>query len=280
MSKVTTLLYAKSTILKEVEATLSPKIVQKLNFLQSFFVNVSQFSIFTFRFFSEMFKFPIEFNEIMRQSYLIGYKSLPLVGITGFIIGFVLTIQSRPTLAEFGAESWLPAMVSISLVREISPVLTALICAGKVGSGIGAELASMKVTEQIDAMEVSGINPFKYLVVTRVLSTTLMLPLLTLFSDFISMMGSFVGVNVKGDVSFSLYIYQALASLEFLDVFSSILKTVFFGLAIGLIATFQGYNSNKGTEGVGAAANSSVVQASLLIFIIDVIAVQITSLFY
>src|SRR5690606_31357846 len=120
-------------------------------------------------------------------SYLIGYKSFPLVGITGFIIGLVLTIQSRPTLADFGAESWLPAMISVSLIREISPVLTALICAGKIGSGIGAELASMKVTEQIDAMEVSGINPFKYLVVTRVLSTAIMLPILTVFSNLIAM---------------------------------------------------------------------------------------------
>ena len=138
-------------------------------------------------------KSPYEFNELIRQSYLIGYRSLPLVGITGFIMGLVLTMQSRPTLAEFGAESWLPAMISVSIVREIGPVITALICAGKVGSGIGAELASMRVTEQIDAMEVSGKNPFKYLIVTRVLSTTMMLPVLTVFSDGISMLGSFFG---------------------------------------------------------------------------------------
>src|SRR5690606_18538246 len=108
----------------------------------------------------------------------IGYRSLSLVGITAFIMGLVLTIQSRPTLVEFGAESWLPAMVSVSIIREIGPVITALIFAGKIGSRIGAELGSMKVTEQIDAMEVSGTNPFKYLVTTRILSTTLMLPLL------------------------------------------------------------------------------------------------------
>ncbi|MBX3044382.1 MAG: ABC transporter permease [Candidatus Kapabacteria bacterium] len=231
------------------------------------------------RFFAEAFKFPLEFNELTRQSYLIGYKSLPLVGITGFIIGLVLTIQSRPTLAEFGAESWLPAMIAVSLIREISPVITALICAGKIGSGIGAELASMKVTEQIDAMEVSGIYPFKYLVVTRVLSTTIMLPILTVFSNLIGMAGSFVGVNIKGDVTYQLFMSQALSRLQLSDLISSILKTVSFGLAIGLIATFQGYNSNKGTEGVGAAANASVVHSSLMVFIIDVIAVQISSLF-
>ena len=249
------------------------------NFIQSFFITVSDFFIFTMRFFAEAFKFPFEFSELMRQSFLIGYKSFPLVGITGFIIGLVLTIQSRPTLADFGAESWLPAMISVSLIREISPVLTALICAGKIGSGIGAELASMKVTEQIDAMEVSGINPFKYLVVTRVLSTAIMLPVLTVYSNLIAMYGSFVGVNIKGEVTYQLFMAQALSSLQFSDLISSVLKTVFFGLAIGLIATFQGYNSNKGTEGVGAAANASVVQASLMVFIIDVIAVQISSLF-
>jgi phospholipid/cholesterol/gamma-HCH transport system permease protein len=194
-------------------------------------------------------------------------------------MGLVLTIQSRPTLAEFGAESWLPAMISVSIVREIGPVITALICAGKVGSGIGAELASMKVTEQIDAMEVSGTNPFKYIIVTRVLATTLMLPVLTIFNDVISMFGSFAGVNIKGDVSFHLYFAQALAQLSFTDVFPSLAKTIFFGLAIGLIACYKGYNSNKGTEGVGAAANTSVVVSSLLVFIIDMLAVQITSLF-
>lgn len=256
-----------------------PKTRSKYNVFQLFFIDVSRFTIFATRFFTEVFKLPFEFNELLKQSYLIGYKSLPLVGITGFIIGLVLTIQSRPTLAEFGAESWLPAMISVSLIREISPVITALICAGKIGSGIGAELASMKVTEQIDAMEVSGINPFKYLIVTRVVATTLMIPILTIFSDLVGMFGSYIGVNIKGDVSFSLFVSQALSSLQFSDIISSITKTVFFGLAIGMIASYQGYNSNKGTEGVGAAANAAVVHASLVVFILDVIAVQISSLF-
>src|ERR1700739_3063175 len=139
--------------------------------LKGFFEEVAQLTLFTLRFFKEVVKPPYEFKEVVKQSYLIGYKSLALVAITGLIMGLVLTIQSRPTLAEFGAESWLPAMVAVSIVREIGPVITALIFAGKVGSGIGAELASMKVTEQIDAMEVSGMNPFKYLVVTRVVAT-------------------------------------------------------------------------------------------------------------
>jgi len=247
--------------------------------LRSFFTEVATFVIFTGRFFKELFKPPYEFNELMKQCYIVGCKSLPLVGITGFIMGLVLTIQSRPTLEQFGAESWLPAMVAVSIVREIGPVITALICAGKVGSGIGAELASMKVTEQIDAMEVSGINPFKYLVVTKILSTTLMIPVLVVFSDTISLYGSYVGVNIKGDVSFQLFFSQVVEKLDFMDLFPAFIKTFFFGFAIGLIGCCKGYNSNSGTEGVGKSANSSVVIASLLVFIIDMIAVQITSIF-
>lgn len=255
------------------------KIVNTKNLFETFFTDIATFSMFVGRFFKEMIQPPFEFNELAKQSYLVGYKSLSLVGITGFIMGLVLTIQSRPTLAEFGAESWLPAMISVSIVREIGPVITALICAGKVGSGIGAELASMRVTEQIDAMEVSGTNPFKYVIVTRVLATTLMLPVLTVFNDVISMFGSFAGVNIKGDVSFYLYFAQAFAQISFTDVFPSLIKTIFFGFAIGIIACYKGYFSNKGTEGVGEAANSSVVLTSLMVFVIDIIAVQITSLF-
>ena len=195
-------------------------------------------------------------------------------------MGLVLTIQSRPTLVEFGAESWLPAMVSVSLIREIGPVITALICAGKIGSRIGAELGSMRVTEQIDAMEVSGTNPFKYLVTTRVLATSLMLPLLVIFADTIALYGSFLAVNIKGAVSFQLFFNQVFETLEFSDLIPSILKSFFFGFIIGIIGCYMGYNSKKGTEGVGKSANSAVVVASLMVFILDLIAVQITDLFY
>jgi len=247
--------------------------------LRGFFEEVTQLTRFTLRFFKEVVKPRYEFNEFFKQSYLIGYKSFPLVAITGFIMGLVLTIQSRPTLVDFGAESWLPAMVAVSIVREIGPVITALIFAGKVGSGIGAELASMKVTEQIDAMEVSGMNPFKYIVVTRVLSATLMLPVLVVVADAIAIYGAYIGVNLKGDVNVHLFFLQVFEKLSFSDVFPAIIKTFFFGFAVGLIGCYKGYNSNRGTEGVGKAANSAVVIGSLAVFIIDMIAVQITSLF-
>jgi phospholipid/cholesterol/gamma-HCH transport system permease protein len=246
--------------------------------IKNFFNESGEIARFTARFFSEVFKPRYEFRELIRQCYVIGY-SFPLVAVTGFIMGLVLTIQSRPTLAEFGAASWLPAMVSVSIIREIGPVITALICAGKIGSSIGAELGSMKVTEQIDAMEVSGTNPFKYLVVTRIMATTLMLPILVIISDAIGLFGSYLGVNIKSVTSLSLFINQVFEKLTFGDIMPSIIKSFFFGFAIAIIGCYKGYNSKKGTEGVGESANSAVVVASLLIFILDLIAVQIADLF-
>lgn len=247
--------------------------------LTNFFVSISNLTVFSWRFVKEALKPPYEFREFMKQSYQVGCKSVVLISITGFIMGLVLTIQARPTMLEFGAESWIPGMVAVSIIREIGPVITALIFAGKVGSGIGAELASMKVTEQIDAMEVTGMNPFKYLVVTRVMATSLMLPLLVIYADVIALSGSFAGVNLQGDVSFQLFFLQVIESLDFIDLYPSLIKSVFFGFAIGIIGCYAGYNSSKGTEGVGKSANAAVVYASLLVFIIDMLAVQITNLY-
>jgi phospholipid/cholesterol/gamma-HCH transport system permease protein len=248
--------------------------------LKNIFNDAGNIALFTARFFKEAFKPPFEIKEFIRQCYTIGYKSLPLVGITGFIMGLVLTLQSRPTLAEFGAESWLPGMVALSLIKEIAPVITALICAGKIASGIGAELGSMKVTEQIDAMEVSAINPYKYLVVTRILATTLMVPLLVVFADGIGVFGGYISVNIHSDVTLFRYFSQVLASLHFLDIVPATIKTFFFGFFIGLIGCYKGFTAAHGTESVGKAANSAVVAASLTIFIIDMLAVQLTDLFF
>lgn len=249
------------------------------SFLKTFFLEVSLLTLFATRFVKEVVRPPYEFDELMKQSYSIGYKSLFLVGVTSFIMGLVLTIQARPTMEKIGAESWLPAMVAVSIIREIGPVITALICAGRVGSGIGAELATMKVTEQIDAMKVSGINPFKYVVVTRVLAATLMIPLLVILADATSLYGAYLANNLKGNVSYQLFFLQVFQTLTFSDVVPAFIKTFFFGFAIGLIGCYQGYNADEGTQGVGKAANSAVVMASLMIFVIDVAAVQITSFF-
>ncbi len=248
--------------------------------VKSFFIEIGELSYFAGRFFKEAVRPPFEFKELIRQCYQMGNRSLILVTVTGFIIGLVLTLQSRPTLIEFGAVSWMPDMVGISIVRELGPVITALVCAGRIASGIGAELGSMRVTEQIDAMEVSGTNPFKYLVVTRILAATLMLPLLVIVGDAVALYGSALVEYFKGDVSFQLYFNSVFDALEYGDLIPATIKSFFFGFAIGLVGCFKGYYSKKGTAGVGLAANSAVVFTSMLLFVIDFIAVFISDIFY
>ena len=255
-------------------------VTQTAKRLRQFFIEIGELSYFALRFFKEVLKPPWEFKELLRQCYNMGNRSFVLVGVTGFIIGLVLTLQSRPTLLEFGAVSWMPNMVGISIVREIGPVITALICAGRIASGIGAELGSMRVTEQIDAMEVSGTNPFKYLVVTRIAATTLMLPLLVIFGDIIALYGSALVENIKGNVSFQLYFNTVFDALEYGDLIPATIKSFFFGFTIGLVGCYKGYYSKKGTAGVGVAANTAVVMASLLLFFVDFIAVFVTDIFY
>ncbi len=235
---------------------------------------------FGLQFFKEVFKPPYEIKEFVKQCFRVGYQSLPLVAITGFIMGIVMTLQSRPTLAGFGAESWLPGMVGLSLIREIAPVITALICAGNIASSIAAELGSMKVTEQIDAMEVSAINPYKYLAVTRILATTLMIPILVFFADMVGVIGGYIGMNIHSDISFMRYVDKIFESLGFIDILPATIKSFFFGFVIGLIGCYKGFTAANGTESVGKAANSAVVVASLTIFIIDMLAVQITDVFF
>ncbi len=235
--------------------------------------------VFLGTFFRNVFRAGFEWNELIRQCYIIGYKSLSLVGITGFILGFVLTLQSAPTMKDFGAESFVPSMVAISVIREIGPVIIALICAGKIASSIGAELGSMKVSEQIDAMEVSGANPIQYLVVTRIFACTIMIPLLTLMADALALIGGYAASNISNDVSLVLYFNKAFSSLSFQDLIPAVIKTIFFGFAIGFVGCYKGYNSDRGTESVGVAANSAVVAASLWIIMLDAIAVQLTSVF-
>jgi phospholipid/cholesterol/gamma-HCH transport system permease protein len=246
----------------------------------AFLRETGELAEFSGRFFREAFRPPFEFREFLRQCYQMGNRSLMLVLITGFIIGLVLTLQSRPTLIEFGAESWMPNMVGISIVREIGPVITALICAGRIASGIGAELGSMRVTEQIDAMEVSGTNPFNYLVVTRVMATTFMLPLLVIFGDLIALYGSALVEYFKGAMSFRLYFNSVFDALSFGDFIPATIKSFFFGFVIGLVGCYKGYYCKKGTAGVGKAANSAVVMASLLVFFVDFMAVFISDIFY
>jgi phospholipid/cholesterol/gamma-HCH transport system permease protein len=257
---------------------LSEKALAKTAEANNFLTNVADVFLFIRRIVSETFSRDFEFREFLRQCFQIGYKSLPLISITGAIMGLVLTIQSRPVLVDFGAVNALPGMVAVSLIREMGPVIIALICAGKVGSGMGAELGSMKVTEQIDAMEVSSTNPIRFLVVTRVLAATLMIPILILYADALGITGSWIGANIKGNVSFVLFFSQAFSHVDFIDFIPAFIKSFFFGAVIGLVGCYKGYNAGRGTESVGIAANSAVVLASLLVIIVDMIAVQFTDM--
>ena len=255
------------------EETLSNK-----NKVSEFFRNVSDVALFVVNVIKNTFSRGFEFSEFLKQCYQIGNKSLPLISITGIVIGIVLTIQSRPVLLNFGAVTMLPGMVTISIIREMGPVITALICAGKIGSGIGAELGSMRVTEQIDAMEVSSTNPVRFLIVPRVLAATLMIPLLSLYADALGVLGSWIASNIKGDVSFILFVSQAFGDVDFMDFLPAVIKSFFFGAVIGLVGCYKGFNAGRGTESVGIAANSAVVISSLLVILVDLIAVQITDL--
>jgi phospholipid/cholesterol/gamma-HCH transport system permease protein len=263
---------------KEISIKISNSTIAKTAEASNFLVDFANAMLFISSTVKETFSRDFEFKEFLRQSYQIGNKTLPLISITGIIMGLVLTIQARPSLAQFGADAMLPGMVAVSLIREMGPVITALICAGKIGSGIGAELGSMKVTEQIEAMEVSATNPMRFLVVTRVLAATLMIPLLILYADALGILGSWAGANIKGDVTFVLFFSQAFSHIEFIDFIPAFIKSICFGAVIGMVGCYKGYNAGRGTESVGKAANSAVVLGSLLLLVVDVIAVQITDM--
>src|SRR6478736_4443133 len=203
-------------------------------------ITVADIYRFILAFFKKALSPPYEVKEILNQSFAVGNKSFFLITFTCFLAGIVFTKQSQPSLASFGAESWLPSLVSQAVVRSLGPLITGLICAGKLASNIGAELGSMQVSEQIDAMEVSGTRPFSYLVVTRIVATTLMLPILVIYADIVALLGSFIMVNTFSDTSFQLYFSEASESITYLDVFSSLIKSAFFGFAMGIVGSYAG----------------------------------------
>ncbi|RYZ96017.1 MAG: ABC transporter permease [Sphingobacteriaceae bacterium] len=249
------------------------------NYITGIFVDLYKVGSFTGRFFKEVFVPPFELKEVVRQCFEVGVRSFTLISLTGFIVGFIFTKQSRPSLTDFGATSWLPSLVSIAVLKALAPLVTALIAAGKVGSSIGAELGSMRVSEQIDAMEVSGTKPFKFLVCTRVIATTLTIPLLATYSALIALVGGYLNVSQNEGTSYSAFMESAFEPITFTDITASLSKAIVFGFTIGIVGCYQGYNSSKGTEGVGKAANNAVVIAMFLVFIEEVIIVQIAGFF-
>lgn len=246
------------------------------NRLTEFFIMLAGLWQFQVQFLKEIFIPPYEVEQIRKHMEELGIKTLPIVSVTGFIIGLVITMQMQPVMVRFGAEAFLPGAVGISIVRELAPVITALIFAGRVSSGIGAELGSMRVTEQIDAMEVSAINPFKYLVITRIFATTFILPILTVYVIFIAFLGSFIAVVLVQNMSYAYFIDAVINSVEFGDAIPGVLKTFVFGFIVGVVGTYKGYTATNGTEGVGKAATTAVVVSSLMILVFDMVLVKVT----
>jgi phospholipid/cholesterol/gamma-HCH transport system permease protein len=218
---------------------------------------------------------PYEFRELIRQMDEVGSKSLPVVALAGAATGVVISLQTRESLITFGAKSLLPSVIIFSLLRESGPVITGMIAAGRVGAGIGAELGSMKVTDQIDAMEASAVDPYKYLVATRVVACVLMLPLLTLGADFFGVVMGWIAVTLIDPISLQYFLQTGMKNVTFHDFIPPTLKTAVFGLIIGVVACFQGLRTEGGTEGVGRSATSSVVISSLFVILADVVMVRI-----
>ena len=223
---------------------------------------------------------PFEGRELIRQLDEVGSKSLPLVALAGAAIGAVLALESRHSLVRFGAKSMLPAAIVFSIIHETGPVVTGLVVSGRVGAGIGAELGSMKVTEQIDAIEASGVNPYKLLAFTRILACILMLPLLTLAADFCGVTVGWIADTLVEPISFTKFLHAGLNGTSFSDFLAPTFRTAVFGLIIGVIACYQGMRSQGGTEGVGRSATSSVVLSSLFVIVADVILVKLILVFF
>jgi len=246
------------------------------DYFYNFFATITGLTIFNYEFVKQAFLPPYEISEIKKHMDELGVKTFGIVSITGFIIGLVLTMQSQPVMARFGATDFLPGMVAISVVRELGPVITALIFAGRVSSGIGAELGSMRVTEQIDAMEVTAVNPFKFLVVTRIIATTMILPVLSVYVIVIAIIGGFLAIVLTESMHFTYYINSVITSVQFGDFIPGVAKTFVFGYIVGIVGCYKGFTAEGGTEGVGRASTTSVVLSSLLILIFDMVLVKVS----
>jgi len=248
--------------------------------LTQFFEWFGEFGLFCWRMAKAALTPPYEGRELIRQMDNIGSKSLPLVALAGAAVGVVMSMQTRDSFARFGAKSLLSTVIVFSIIKETGPIITALVMSGRVGAGIGAELGSMRVTEQIDAMEASAVNPYKFLAATRIVACILMLPLLTLVADFGGVIMGWVASTLQEPISLRLFLENGFKQVQFNDFLAPTLKTAVFGFIIGAVACFQGMRTRGGTEGVGRSATSSVVLASLFVILADVVLVKFIIVFF
>ena len=248
--------------------------------LVAFFEWFGEFGRFCGRLARNGFGPPYEREEFVRQFAEVGARSLLLVGLAGAATGVVFSLEARDSLLRFGARPMLPTIIVLSILKESGPIITGLIVSGRVGASIGAELAAMKVTEQLDAIEASAVDPFKYLVATRVLACMLSLPLLTLAADFCGVLMGWIATTLTDPISLRLFLHSGFARVTFNDFLPTTLKTAVFGLIIGLVACFEGMRSSGGTAGVERASASAVVNASIFIILADVVLVRILLVFF
>jgi phospholipid/cholesterol/gamma-HCH transport system permease protein len=237
-------------------------------------------SVFGLRALRDAFRRPWEIDQIGRQIFDIGWRSAPLIAVSGLAVGVVLSMHTRASLERFGAVSMIPAGLAIAMIRETGPLVAGLLLSGRVGAGIGAELAAMKVTEQIDALEATAVDSFKYLAATRIVACIVSVPLLTTLMDFAGILGGYIAEASVSGMSFRLYFQRAFMYIGFDDFVPATLKTAFFGLIIGSVASYLGFNTSRGTEGVGRASTRSVVLSSVLIILADVILVRLIFFFF
>jgi len=218
---------------------------------------------------------PFEVRETIRQLYELGVKSAPLIAVSGLAVGVVLSMHTRASLERFGAEAMIPAGLAMALVRETGPLTAALLLSGRIGAGIGAELGAMRVTEQIDALEASAVDAFRYLVVTRVVACVIALPILTTLMNFSGMLGGFFAETAATGMSFGLYFTRAFSLIGLEDYIPATIKTMVFGFIIATVSSYLGFTTESGTEGVGRASTRSVVMSSVGIIVANVILVRL-----
>ncbi len=231
--------------------------------------------VFAARAIRDAFVPPFEIKETLRQLYEVGWRSTPLIAASGLAVGIVLSMHTRASLERFGAEALIPAALALALIRETGPLTAGLLLSGRVGAGIGAELGAMKVTEQIDALEATAVDSFKYLVVTRVVACVIAVPLLTTVMNFTGIVGGWLAEWATSGMSFRLYFRSAFSLISFVDYIPATMKTMVFGFIIAITASYLGVNTSRGTQGVGQAATRSVVAASILLIVTNVVLVQL-----
>jgi phospholipid/cholesterol/gamma-HCH transport system permease protein len=250
------------------------------SFLSSLLSQLGDWAVFAARAFGRIFRPPLEIAETARQIQKVGFDSAPLIGLSGLAVGVVMSMHTRASLARFGAEAMIPTALTIAMIRETGPLVTALLVSGRVGAGIGAEIGGMRVTEQIDALESLAVDSMRYLVSTRLLALMIAMPILTTLFNFAAIFGGYLAETVLSGISFELYLQRGFSGIAFDEYIPATIKTVVFGFLISSISAWLGYNARGGAEGVGTASTQSVVASSVGLILVNVLLVKLIQFWF